>query len=91
MDNIEGDIDNLEEKILITTSCKASVKANTKLSIWQMQDIIKNGAQQKCHTHAHTEDRYQKSFRIKNLQAFSNVQNRSKMFQGLCHPELTRI
>lgn len=39
--NIEGDIDNLEEKILITTSCKASVKANTKLSIWQMQDIIK--------------------------------------------------
>lgn len=41
LDNIEGDIDNLEEKILITTSCKASVKANTKLSIWQMQDIIK--------------------------------------------------
>jgi DNA mismatch repair protein MutL len=40
--NIEGDIDNLEEKILITTSCKASVKANTKLSTWQMQDIIKN-------------------------------------------------
>jgi len=39
--NIEGDIDNLEEKILITTSCKAAVKANTKLSIWQMQDIIK--------------------------------------------------
>lgn len=41
LDNIEGDIDNLEEKILITTSCKASVKANTKLSIWQMQEIIK--------------------------------------------------
>lgn len=40
-ENIEGDIDNLEEKILITTSCKASVKANTKLSIWQMQEIIK--------------------------------------------------
>lgn len=39
--NIEGDIDNLEEKILITTSCKAAVKANTKLSIWQMQEIIK--------------------------------------------------
>ena len=32
---------NLEERILITTSCKASVKANTKLSIWQMEDIIK--------------------------------------------------
>ncbi len=41
LDNIEGNIDNLEEKILITTSCKAAVKANTKLSIWQMQEIIK--------------------------------------------------
>ena len=41
LENIEGDIDNLEERILITTSCKAAVKANTKLSIWQMQDIIK--------------------------------------------------
>ena len=41
LENIDGDIDNLEEKILITTSCKASVKANTKLSIWQMQEIIK--------------------------------------------------
>ena len=40
--NIEGDIDNLEERILITTSCKASVKANEKLSMWQMQEIIKN-------------------------------------------------
>ena len=43
LQTIEGDVvDNLEEKILITTSCKASVKANTKLSIWQMQEIIKN-------------------------------------------------
>ena len=41
LDNIEGDINNLEEKILITTSCKAAVKANTKLSVWQMQEIIK--------------------------------------------------
>ncbi len=40
LENIQGDIDNLEEKILITTSCKAAVKANTKLSVWQMQDII---------------------------------------------------
>ncbi len=39
--NIEGDIDRLEEKILITTSCKASVKAGQKLSTWQMQEIIK--------------------------------------------------
>ena len=42
LSNIEGDIDNLEERILITTSCKASVKANQKLSMWQMQEIIKN-------------------------------------------------
>lgn len=41
LENIEGNIDNLEEKILITTSCKAAVKANTKLSVWQMQEIIK--------------------------------------------------
>lgn len=41
LENIEGDIDRLEEKILITTSCKASVKAGQKLSTWQMQEIIK--------------------------------------------------
>ncbi len=41
LENIEGDIDRLEEKILITTSCKASVKAGEKLSMWQMQEIIK--------------------------------------------------
>lgn len=41
MENIESDIDGLEEKILITTSCKASVKAGQKLSTWQMQEIIK--------------------------------------------------
>lgn len=41
LENIEGDIDGLEEKILITTSCKASVKAGQKLSTWQMQEIVK--------------------------------------------------
>lgn len=41
LENIEGDIDNLEEKIIITTSCKAAVKAGQKLSLWQMQEIIK--------------------------------------------------
>lgn len=41
LENIEGNIDRLEEKILITTSCKASVKAGQKLSTWQMQEIIK--------------------------------------------------
>ena len=41
LENIESDIDGLEEKILITTSCKASVKAGQKLSTWQMQEIVK--------------------------------------------------
>ena len=39
--NIEGNIDGLEENILKTTACKASVKAGQKLSLWQMQEIIK--------------------------------------------------
>lgn len=45
LDNLSGDtsdIADLEEKILIMTSCKASVKAGQKLSLWQMQEIIKN-------------------------------------------------
>lgn len=41
LENIEGDLDNLEERILITTSCKAAVKANTSLNAFQMQEIIK--------------------------------------------------
>ncbi len=35
-----GDIENLEEKILITTSCKAAVKAHTPLNLFQMEEII---------------------------------------------------
>ena len=42
LENISDDIDNIEEKILITTSCKAAVKANTYLNMFQMQEIIKN-------------------------------------------------
>lgn len=42
LENLSGDLDGLEEKILITTSCKASVKAGQKLNIWQMQNIISN-------------------------------------------------
>lgn len=42
LENLSSDLDNLEEKILISTSCKASVKAGQKLNIWQMQNIIKN-------------------------------------------------
>ena len=41
LENIDGNLDRLEEKILITTSCNASVKAGQKLSTWQMQEIVK--------------------------------------------------
>ena len=41
LENIDSNIDRLEEKILITTACKASVKAGQKLSTWQMQEIVK--------------------------------------------------
>ena len=41
MDNLEGDIAGLEEHILITTSCKAAVKAGQELSLFQMQELIK--------------------------------------------------
>lgn len=42
LENLAGDLDGLEERILITTACKASVKAGQKLNIWQMQEIIRN-------------------------------------------------
>ncbi len=37
----DSDLDTIEERILITTSCKASVKAGEKLTLWQMEDIVK--------------------------------------------------
>lgn len=42
LQNLSGDLDNLEEKILITMSCKAAVKAGQRLNTWEMQNIIKN-------------------------------------------------
>lgn len=42
LENLAGDLNGLEERILITTACKASVKAGQKLNIWQMQEIIRN-------------------------------------------------
>ena len=42
LENIQGNLDNIEEQILITTSCKAAVKANTYLNHYQMEEIIKN-------------------------------------------------
>ena len=38
----ENDLDTKEEKILITTSCKAAIKAGDKLNQWQMEEIVKN-------------------------------------------------
>jgi len=40
LENIEGDLNNLEEMILVTTSCKSAVKANTPLNLFQMEEII---------------------------------------------------
>ena len=42
LENLKGDLDGLEEKILITTSCKAAIKAGDELTMWQMQDLIRN-------------------------------------------------
>ncbi|MBQ2644848.1 hypothetical protein IJG14_04660, partial [bacterium] len=39
--NINGNLDSIEEKILVTTSCKAAVKAGEKLSLWQAEELIK--------------------------------------------------
>ena len=66
LQNIDGNIDSMEENILKTTACKASVKANTPLTIWQMQEIIKKWRTTKmpytcphgrpiCHTIPHKE------------------------------------
>ena len=40
-DSLDNDLDTLEEKILITTSCKAAIKAGDKLTLWQMEEIVK--------------------------------------------------
>lgn len=40
-DSPENDLDTIEERILITTSCKASIKAGDKLTLWQMEEIVK--------------------------------------------------
>lgn len=41
LENLSGDINNLEEKMLITMSCKAAVKAGQELNMWQMEELIK--------------------------------------------------
>lgn len=41
LQNLSGDLNNLEEKMLVTMSCKAAVKAGAELNHWQMEDLIK--------------------------------------------------
>ncbi|MDD3593108.1 MAG: DNA mismatch repair endonuclease MutL [Candidatus Gastranaerophilales bacterium] len=38
---LHTNFDKLEDKMLIMTSCKAAIKAGQKLSLWEMQDLIK--------------------------------------------------
>jgi len=40
-DSLDNKLDTIEERILITTSCKAAVKAGDKLNLWQMEGIVK--------------------------------------------------
>ena len=37
----ENDLDTIEERILITTSCKAAIKAGEKLTLWQMENVVR--------------------------------------------------
>lgn len=39
--NLSGDINTIEEKMLITMSCKSAVKAGQELNQWQMEELIK--------------------------------------------------
>lgn len=38
---VDNELDTIEERILITTACKASVKAGEQLTLWQMEEIVK--------------------------------------------------
>lgn len=41
LENLSGEINNIEEKMLVTMSCKAAVKAGQELNLWQMEELIK--------------------------------------------------
>ena len=41
IENMQSDLNNLEEKMLVTMSCKAAVKAGAELNLWQMEELIK--------------------------------------------------
>lgn len=42
LENLHGNLNNLEEKMLVTMSCKAAVKAGAELNLWQMEELIRN-------------------------------------------------
>ena len=42
LEDFQTNIEDIENKILTTTACKAAVKANTKLNIFQMKELIAN-------------------------------------------------
>ena len=42
LEDFHSNIDEIENKILTTTACKAAVKANQKLNIFQMKELIAN-------------------------------------------------
>ena len=42
LEDFQSNVEEIEDKILTTTACKAAVKANTKLNIFQMQELIAN-------------------------------------------------
>ena len=41
LENLQSDLNNIEEKMLVTMSCKAAVKAGAELNLWQMEELIK--------------------------------------------------
>ena len=42
LEDFQSNVEDIENKILTTTACKAAVKANTKLNIFQMKELIAN-------------------------------------------------
>ena len=40
LEDIQGGIEDIENKIITTIACKSAVKANTKLNIFQMKELI---------------------------------------------------
>lgn len=40
LEDFQANVEEIEHKILTTTACKAAVKANTKLNIFQMKELI---------------------------------------------------